>query len=122
MELGEKIVSRAGDEMGGVSTVRGVHLGGIGVRGDDVRTSLDLAMSLIGWMVAGAGGTRSALVVDVDLSVGDPRGVVVVEASPSRFRDLAAEGEGAKEFSCPLAVKIGGTEMQVSFSLGIMMG
>ncbi len=108
--------------MGGMGAARGVHLGGVGVQGDDVRTSLDSATSLVGLTVAGVGGTRAALNIGVGVGVGSPRGVVVVEVLPSEFRDLAAEGEGAREFSCPLAAEIGGTEIQASFSLGMMIG
>ncbi len=110
--------SRTGDEVGGVSAVKGVHLGGVSIRwGGDDRTSLESAMSLVG-SAAGAGVTQSAL--GVGNGVGGPRGVVVVEVLPST--DFATEGEGAKEFNCPLAAERGGTEIQASFSLGIMIG
>ncbi len=107
-----------GDEVGGVSAVKGVHLGGVGVWGGDGRTSSELATSLIG-VVAGTGVTWSAL--GVGSGVGGPRGVVVVEVLPST--DFRAKGEGAREFSCPLAARRGGTEIQAfSFSLGIIIG
>ena len=110
--------SRTGVEMGGVGAVKGVHLGGVGVRGGDDRTSLESAMSLAG-STAGTGGTRSAL--GVGQGVSGPRGVMVVEVLLST--DFVAKGEGAREFSCPLAAKRGGTEIQTfSFSLGMMMG
>ena len=112
--------SRTGDEMGGLGTVKGVHLGGVGIWGDDGSTSSESATSLTG-STAGTGATRSAL--GVGRRVGGPRGVVVVEVLPSMVTDFAAKGEGTKEFSCPLASERGGTEIQtLSFSLGIMMG
>ena len=113
--------SRTGDEIGGVEVmVKGVHLGGVGVRGDDGTTSSGLATSLTG-SVAGTGFTWSAQ--GVGSGVGGPRGVVVVEVLPSSFTGFTAKGEGAKEFSCPLASERGGTEIQVlSFSLGIIIG
>ena len=100
----------------GVSAVKGIHLGGIGVRGSDDRTSLELAMSLAG-LTASTGITRSAL-GGGGRGIGGPRGVVVVEALPSL--NFTAEGEGAKEFSSPLTSERGGTEITFSFSL--MMG
>ena len=103
-----------GDEID-VSTVKGIHLGGVGIRGSDVRTSLELAMSLVSLM-AGAGVTRSALSSD-GRDAGSPRGVVVVKALPSW--DFTAEGEGVKEFNSPLTSERGGTEMTSSFSLMI---
>ena len=51
--------SHTGDEVG-VSAVKGIHLGGVGVRGGDDRTSVESATSLAG-LTAGTGGTRSAL-------------------------------------------------------------
>ena len=106
--------SRTGDEVG-VSAVKGIHLGGVGVRGGDVRTSAELATSLAG-LTAGTGGSRSALDIG-GRGEGGPRGVVVVEALPSS--DFTAEGEGAKEFSSPLTSERGGTEITFSFSLMI---
>ena len=99
----------------GVSTVKGIHLGGVGVWGGDVRTSLELSTSLID-LTAGAGVTRSALSSD-GRDAGGPRGVVVVKALPSS--DFMAKGEGAKEFNSPLTSERGGTEMTFSFSLMI---
>ena len=98
-----------------MSAVKGIHLGGVGVRGSDVRTSLELATSLVGLM-ASAGITRSALGGDGH-GAGGPRGVMVVEVLPSS--DFTAKREGAKEFSSPLTSKRGGTEMTFSFSLMI---
>ena len=112
----DKLKSHMGDEIGGVSAVRGVHLGGIGVRGSDDRTSLESATSLVG-VAAGTGITRSAL--GIGSGVGGPRGVVVVEVVPST--GFAVKGEGAREFSCPLAAKRGGTEIQ-AFSFSLMIG
>ena len=110
--------SHTGDEVGGISAVKGIHLGGIGVRGSDGRTSSESVMSLAGSM-ARTGVTRSAL--GINRGAGGPRGVVVVEVLPST--DFVAKGEGAKEFSSPLVSKRGGTEIQAfSFSLGMMMG
>ena len=107
-----------GDEVGGVGAVKGVHLGGVGVRGGDGRTLLESATSLIG-VAAGTGVTRSAL--GIGSGVGGPRGVVNVEVLPST--GFAVKGEGAREFSCPLAAERGGTEIQTSsFSLGMIMG
>ena len=100
----------------GVSAVKGIHLGGVGVRGNDDRTSLESATSLAG-LTAGTGITRSALGVG-GRGVGGPRGVVVIKVLPSS--DFMAEGEGAKEFSSPLTSKRGGTKITFSFSL--MMG
>ena len=46
---------------------------------------------------------------------------MVVEVLPST--DFMAKGEGAREFSCPLAAERGGTKIQAfSFSLGMMIG
>ncbi len=106
--------------MGGVGAVKGVHLGGVGIRGNDGSTSSESAMSLAG-STAGTGVTRSAL--GIGRGVGGPRGVVVVEVLPPTVTDFAAKGEGTKEFSCTLASERGGTEIQtLSLSLGIMMG
>ncbi len=55
--------------MGGIGTVKGVHLGGVGVQGDDGSTLSESATSLAGSM-AGTGFTRSAL--DVSRDVGGP--------------------------------------------------
>ena len=109
--------SCTGDEVGSIGAVKGVHLGGVGVRGGDDQTLLESATSLVG-VAAGTGVTRSAS--SVDSGVGGPRRVVVIEVLPST--DFVAKGEGAREFSCPLAAKRGGTEIQASFSLGIMIG
>ena len=106
---------RTGDEIG-VSAVKGIHLGGIGVQGGDDHTSLESATSLAG-LTAGTGITRSAL-GSGGCGAGGPRGVVFVEVLPSL--DFMAKGEGAKEFSSPLTSERGGTEMTFSFSL--MMG
>ena len=100
-----------------MGAVKGVHLGGVGVWGGDGCTSSESATSLVG-LAAGTGVTRSAL--GVGSGIGGPRGVVVVEVLPST--DCAAKGEGAREFSCPLAAERGGTKIQASFSLGIMIG
>ena len=59
-----------------MSAVKGIHLGGVGVRGGDVRTSLEVATSLVG-LAAGTGITRSALGID-GRGEGGPRGVMVV--------------------------------------------
>ena len=109
--------SCTGDEVG-VSAVKGIHLGGVGVRGGDDCTSSESATSLAG-STAGTGVTRSALGIG-GRNAGGPRGVVVVEALPSS--DLMAKGEGAKEFSSPLTSKRGGTEITFSFSFSLMMG
>ena len=106
--------SCTGDEIG-VSTVKGVHLGGVSVRGGDDRTSLESLTSLAG-MTASTGGARSALDID-GRGVGGPRGVVIVEALPSL--EFTAEGEGAKEFTSPLTSEREGTEITFSFSLMI---
>ena len=114
--------SRMGDEVGGVSAVKGEHLGDVGIQwGSDDWTSMESATSLIG-SAAGAGATWSAL--GIGNGVGGPRGVMVVEVVPStEFTTKGAtEGEGAREFNCPLAAERGGTKIQASFSLGIMMG
>ena len=114
--------SRTRDEVGGVSAVEGEHLGDVGIRwGGDDRTSTESATSLIG-SAAGAGATWSAL--GIGNGVGGPRGVMVIEVVPStEFTTKGAtEGEGVNEFNCPWAAGRGGTEIQVSFSLGIMMG
>ena len=111
-----------GDEVGGISAVEGEHLGDVGIRwGSDDRTSTESATSLVG-SAAGAGATWSAL--GVGKGVGGPREVVVVEVLPStEFTTKGAtEGEGVREFNCPWAAERGGTEIQASFSLGIMMG
>ncbi len=106
--------------MGGIGAVKGVHLGGVGVRGDGGSTPSESAMSLAG-STARTGITRSAL--GIGRGVGGPRGVVVIEVLPSTVTNFTARGEGAKELSCPLVSKRGGTEIQVlSFSLGMMMG
>ena len=99
----------------GVSAVKGIHLGGVGVQGGDVRTSLEAAMSLVG-LTASAGITRSALGGD-GRDTGGPRGVVGVEVLPSS--DFMAKREGVKEFNSPLMSERGGTEMTFSFSLMI---
>ena len=109
--------SRTGDEIG-VSAVKGIHLGGVGVRGGDDRTSAELATSLAG-LTAGTGVTHSALGVG-GCGVGGPRGVVVVEVLLSL--DLTAEGEGANEFSSPLMSERVGTEITFSFSFSLMIG
>ena len=109
--------SRTGDEIG-VSAVKGIHLGGVGVWGGDDRTSLEVAMSLVGLM-AGSGVARSALGVG-GRGVGSPRGVVIVGALPSL--ESMAEGEGAKEFNSPLTSKRGGTEITFSLSFSLMIG
>ena len=88
--------SRTGDEIG-VSAVKGIHLGGVGVWGGDDRTSLESVTSLTG-LTASTGGARSALDVS-GRGVGGPRGVVIVEALPSL--EFTTEGEGTKEFSSP---------------------
>ena len=114
--------SRMGDEVGGVSAVEGEHLGGVGIQwGGDDRTSMESATSLVS-LTAGAGATWSAL--GVGNGVGGPRGVVIVEVVPSTefTTEGATKGEGAREFNCPLAAERGGTEIQASFSLGIMIG
>ena len=114
--------SRTGDEVGGVSTVEEKHLGGVGIWwGGDDQTSMESATSLVG-SAAGAGATWSAL--GVGNGAGGPRGVMVVEVVPSTefTTEGATEGEGAREFNCPWAAKRGGTEIQASFSFGIMMG
>ncbi len=103
---------RTGDEIG-VSAVKGIHLGGIGIWGGDVRTSLELLTSLVG-LTAGAGVTQSALSGDGRDADG-PRGVVVIKVLPSS--DFTAKGEGVKEFNSPLTSERGGTEMTFSFSL-----
>ena len=110
--------SRTGDEIGGIAgAVKGVHIGGVGIRWDDGTTSS--ATSLAG--SAGTGFTWSAQ--GVGRGIGSPRGVVVVEVLPSTVTGFTAKGEGTKEFSCPLASERGGTEIQVlSFSLGIIIG
>ena len=99
----------------GVSAVKGIHLGGVGIRGSDVRTSLDSATSL-GSLTAGAGVTRSALGGDGH-GAGGPRGVVIIEVLPSS--NFTAKGEGVKEFNSPLTSERGGIEMTFSFSLMI---
>ena len=109
--------SRTGDEIG-ISTVKGIHLGGVGVRGGDDRTSLESATSLAG-LTASTGGARSALDVG-GRGVGSPRGVMIIEGLPSL--EFTAEGEGAKEFSSPLTSKRGGTEIIFSFSFSLMIG
>ena len=114
--------SRTGDEVGGVSTVEGEHLGDVGIRwGGDDRTLTESAMSLIS-STAGAGATWSAL--GVGDGIGSPREVMVVEVVPSTefTTEGATKGEEVSEFNCPWAAGRGGTEIQVSFSLGIMMG
>ena len=106
-----------GDEVG-VSAVKGIHLGGVGVRGGDDRTSSESATSLAG-STAGTGVTQSAL--GIGRGVGGPRGVMVVEVLPST--DFVAKGVGTKEFSSPLISERGGTEIQTfSFSFSLMMG
>ena len=114
--------SRTGDEVSGVSAVEGEHLGDVGIRwGGNDQTSTELATSLVG-SIAGAGATWSTLGVGV--GVGGPQEVVVVEVIPSTefTTEGATEGEGVSEFNCPWAAGRGGTEIQVSFSLGIMTG
>ena len=98
-----------------MSAVKGIHLGGVSIRGGDARTSSESAMSLAG-STAGTGGTRSALGVGSG-DEGGPRGVVVVEVLPSL--DFTAKGEGVKEFNSPLTSERGGTEITFSFSLMI---
>ena len=100
-----------------MGAVKGVHLGGVGVRGSDDCTSLESATSLIS-SAAGTGVTWSAL--GFGCGVGGPQGVVIVEVLPST--DFAVKGEGAREFNCPLAAERGGTEIQASFSLGMIIG
>ena len=100
----------------GVSAVKGIHLGGVGIRGGDDRTSLEAATSLVG-VAAGTGITRSALGIDGH-GGGGPREVVVVEVLPSS--DFTAKGEGAKELISPLTSERGGIKIMFSFSL--MMG
>ena len=107
--------SRTGDEVG-VSAVKGIQLGGVGVRGSDDRTSTESATSLAG-LTAGTGVTQSVLGIGGH-GIGGPRGVMVVEVLPSS--DFMAKGEGAKEFNSPLMSERGGTEITFSFSL--MMG
>ena len=102
----------------GMSAVKGIHLGGIGVRGGEVRTSLESARSLIG-LTAGTGITQSALGID-GRGGGSPRGVVVIKVLPSS--NFMAKGEGAKEFNSPLMSKRGGIEIMFSFSFSLMMG
>ncbi len=109
--------SRTGDEIG-VSAVKGIHLGGVGVWGSDVRTSLESATSLVG-LAAGTGITQSALGID-GRGGGGPRGVVVVKVLPSS--DFTAKGEGAKEFNSPLMSERGGIEITFSFSFSLMIG
>ena len=81
----------------GVSAVKGIHLGGVGVWGGDDQTLAESATSLAG-LTASTSGTQSVLGIG-GRGVGSPRGVVVIEALPSL--DFTAEGEGAKEFSSP---------------------
>ena len=101
-----------------MSAVKGIHLGGVGVRGGDDRTSSESATSLVG-STAGTGVTRSAL--GVGQGVGSPRGVVVIEVLPST--EFMAKGVGTKEFSSPLISERGGTEIQTfSCSFSLMMG
>ncbi len=109
--------SHTGDEIG-VSAVKGIHLGGVSVRGSDDRTLAESATSLAG-LTAGSGVTRSALGVG-GRGEGGPQGVVVVEALPSL--EFTAKGEGAKEFNSPLTSERGGTEITFSFSFSLMMG
>ncbi len=109
--------SHTGDEVG-VSAVKGIHLGGVGVQGGDDRTLSESATSLAG-STASTGVTRSALGIG-GRDAGGPRGVVVVEVLPSS--DFTAKGEGAKEFNSPLTSERGGTEITFSFSFSLMMG
>ncbi len=109
--------SRTGGEVDGVSAVKGIHLGGVGVRGGDDRKSSESVMSLAG-STAGTGVTRSAL--GIGRGVGGPRGVVIVKVLPST--DFVTKGEGAKEFSSPLVSERLGTEIQTFSSLGMMIG
>ena len=95
--------------MGGIGAVKGVHLGGVGVQGNDGSTSSESATSLTG-STAGTGFTRSAQ--GVGRGVGGPQGVMVIEVLPSTVTDFTAKGEGTKEFSCPLASERGGTKIQ----------
>ncbi len=114
--------SHTGDEVGGVSAVEGEHLGDVSIRwGSDDRTSTESATSLVG-LAAGAGATWSPL--GIGDGVGSPQGVVVVKVvlSTEFTTEGATKGEGAREFNCPLAAERGGTEIQASFSLGIMIG
>ena len=77
-----------------------------------------MATSLIG--SAGTNSTGSAQGVGVVAGVGSARGVVTVEVLPSTYTDFTAEGEGTNEFSCPLASKRGGIEIQSpSVSFGV---
>ena len=110
--------SRTGDEIGDVEGA-GVCLGGIGVRHGEETTSSRSAMSLMG--LARTGSTWSAQ--GIGIGIGGSRGVVIIEVLPSTFTGFMAKGEGTNEFSCPLASKRGGTEIQTfSFSLGIIIG
>ena len=101
-----------------MSAVKGIHLGGVSVRGGDVRTLAESATSLAG-LTAGTGVSQSALGIG-SRGIGGPQGVVVVEALPSS--DFMAEGEGAKEFSSPLTSERGGTKITFSFSFSLIMG
>ena len=105
-----------GDVLGAVN---GICLGGVGIRRGD-----GTATALVG--SAGTGSTGSAQGVGVVAGVGGAQGVVTVEVLPSTHTDFVAKGEGTNEFSCPLASKRGGTEIQsssVSFgAFGVMTG
>ena len=113
----DELKSRTGDEIG-VSAVKGIHLGGVGVWGGDDRTSLEAATSLVG-LTAGPGVARSVLGIS-GRGVGGPRGVVIVGALPSL--ESTAKGEGAKEFNSPLMSERGGTEIMFSLSFSLMIG
>ena len=101
-----------------MSAVKGIHLGGVGVRGGDDHTSLEAVASLVG-LTAGSGVARSALGIG-GRGIGSPRGVVIVGALPSL--ESTAEGEGAKEFNSPLTSERGGTEITFSLSFSLMIG
>ena len=100
-----------------MSAVKGIHLGGIGVRGSDDHTSLEAATSLVG-LTAGPGVARSALGIG-SRGVGGPRGVVIVGVLPSL--ESTAEGEGAK-LNSPLTSERGSTEIMFSLSFSLMIG
>ncbi len=93
----------------------GGRLGVVGVKRRGDAAPLWVAMSLVG--VSGAGFTWSTR------GAGRPRGVVVVEDTPSMHAGLAAKGQGIRELTCPLVSERGGTEMQeFSLSLRITTG
>ncbi len=103
-------------EMEGMHGVgEGGRLGVVGVGRKGDTAPLQAAASLIG--VSGAGSTWSTW------GVGGLRGVVVVEDIPSTCAGLTAKRQGAREFTCPLVSKKGGTEIQeLSLSLRVMTG